>query len=317
MRGIGVLAIVLLVTFLVTAVASSGSGAGDEFETGDSWSYDADLTIESMLLSGTYAVTYEGESTKSVAGYTYSTYEMKYHGTLTVTGSMGGYAVTGTATLNEIDSVDQESLNLVVSDYTMSMTLSAVILGTAYSYGYSEHNVSTYSPPGGVGDEPEDPDEGTSWTNTYTVHYETTVNDDGDITTESSSISVTETYTYLGVKTITVPAGTFKCEVIQTDYGAGISTDWYCDDVGAYVKSVYESGSTQSGTEQLTSFSYTPPASAGALSNAMMLTIAAVVVIVVVVIIAAWVLMKRKAPPKAQQTSPVTVESGPPRPPAG
>jgi hypothetical protein len=317
MKTSGLTAGALLVALLMTAIASGGSCAEDEYESGDSWAYDLDMTIESLLLSGTTTSTYDGESSKSVAGYAYSTYEMRYHGSMTVTGSIEGYAVTGTATLNEVDSIDQESMNLVVSDYTMSMTMSVVILGTAYGMDYSEHNVSTYSPPGGVGDEPKDPDEGTSWTKTYNVHYETTVNDDGDITTESSSISLTGTYTYLGIRTITVPAGTFECEVIQTDYGDGISTDWYCDDVGTYVKSVYESGSTQSGTEHLTSFSYTPPSSGGALSNAMMFMIAGIVVVAVVVVVVAWILVRRKSPPDGQQIGPVTQGPGSPKPPAG
>jgi hypothetical protein len=85
------------------------------------------------------------------------------------------------------------------------------------------------------------------------------VYDDGDITENSYSVPLTETYTYLGVKTITVPAGTFECEVIQTDDGDAIYTDWNCDDVGSWVKSAYESGSSESGTLVLTSFSHTPP----------------------------------------------------------
>ena len=318
MRRWSVSAQAFLVVLLVTAVASGGSSAGDEYESGDSWVYDIDMTMESMLLSGTYTLSFDGESSKSVAGYVYSTYEMKYHGSMTVTGTILGLAGSGTGTIDEVDSLDQESLDVVVSDYNLWMTLSVVVLGSPVSMEYWEHNVSTYSPPGGVGDEPEDPDEGTSWTKTYTVHSETMVKLDGvDITEESSSISVTETYTYLGVKTITVPAGTFKCDVIQTDYGDYITTDWYCDDVGTYVKSVYESGSSESGTELLTSFSYTPPSSGGGLSNAMILMISGIVVVVVVVILVAWVLMRRRPPPKEQQTSPIIQEPGPPRPPAG
>ena len=81
----------------------------------------------------------------------------------------------------------------------------------------------------------------------------------GDITENSYTVSATETLTYWGVKTITVPAGTFECEVTQTDDGDSITTDWYCDDVGSYVKSAYEHGSSGSGTQLLISYSYTPP----------------------------------------------------------
>lgn len=318
MRGQVVAVYAFLAAFLVSVAASDGSSAEDEYyETGDAWIYDIDMTMDSMLLSGTYTESFDGESSKSVAGYAYSTYEMKYHGSMTVTGTLWGYAVSGTATINGVDFLDQESLNVIVSDLHLSMSLSVVYLGSPVSVEYWEHNVSTYSPPGGVGDEPEDPDEGTSWTKTYTVHSETVINDDGDITEESPSFSVTETYTYMGVQTITVPAGTFECEVIQTDDGDSIWTDWYSDSVGTYVKSVYEAGSSQSGTELLKSYSYTPPPSEGGLSNATILMVSGIAIVVVVVIIVAWVLMRRRSPPKEQKTSPVAQGPSPPGPPAG
>jgi hypothetical protein len=259
MRGRIVWACALLVTFILSAVSLGGSGAGDEYESGDEWVYDYDVTIDTMLLSGTLTYSFDGESTKSVAGYAYSTYEIGYHGSMTISGTFGGYPVTGTATMRGVDSLDQATLDEIRWDDNFSMTLTVVVYNTPETWVWWEHNVSTYSPPGGVGERPEDPDEGASWTETYTVHSDTMVYDDGDITENSYSVPLTETYTYLGVKTITVPAGTFECEVIQTDDGDAIYTDWYCDDVGSWVKSAYESGSSESGTLVLTSFSYTPP----------------------------------------------------------
>jgi len=305
-----------LMVLLVSAFAAGESIAGDEYEAGDSWTYDMEMTIESLQLSGTYTQTFDGESTQTVAGYTYSTYEIGYHGSLTITGTMLGYTVSGTATVSGVDSVDQNSLNVVVGDYEISMEYSVVIGSTPVTMEYSEHNISKISPPGGVGEEPEHPDEGTSWTKTYTVHSETTINDDGDISTESSSFTARETYTYMGVQTITVPAGTFECEVIQTDDGESISTGWYCDDTGTYVKSAYETGSSQTATRLLKSYSYTPPSSGG-LSSAMMLMIAGIAVVVVVAVVVAWVLLRRKSPPMEQQVSPTVQQPGPPMPPAG
>ena len=259
MRGEIVSAYALVVMFILSVVPFGGSGSGDEYESGDEWVYDYDMTIDTMLLSGTLTVSFDGESTRSVAGYAYSTYELVYYGSMIVSGTILGYPVTGTATWRGVDSLDQATLDEIRWDGNLSMTLTAVVYNTPVTWVWWEHNVSTYSPPGGVGEWPEDPDEGASWTETYTVHSDSMVYDDGDITENSYSVPLTETYTYLGVKTITVPAGTFECEVIQTDDGDSIYTDWSCDDVGNYVKSAYESGSSESGTMLLISFIYTPP----------------------------------------------------------
>jgi len=317
MRRQVVSAYALLATFIMSAVAFGGSSEGKEYESGDEWVYDIDMTIETMVLSGTVAYSFDGESSKSVAGYAYSTYEMKYDGSLTIAGTLEGYAVSGTASIDGVESLDQASLDTIVSDYNISMTIATVVLGTPVSMEFWKHEVSTYSPPGGVGEEPENPDVGASWTKTYTVHSEIMSYEDGDITEDSSSESTIRTYTYLGVKTITVPAGTFECDVIQTDDGDSITTDWYSDKVGAYVKSVYESGSSGSGTQLLTSFSYTPPSSGGGLSNAMVLMASGIAVVVAVVVVVAWVLMRRRSPPKEQQAGPVPQEPGPPMPPEG
>lgn len=305
----------LFVVFVMSSIASSGICSEGEYETGDEWIYNFDMQLETMTLSGTVTYSFDGESSKSVAGFAYSTYEIGFGGSLAIGGTMQGYTVSGTAAIAGTDSVDKASLNTIVSDYNISMTVTVATF-IPVTLVMWEHNVTTYSPPSGTGEEPDDPDEGESWTKTYTVHYETMAYDDGAITVDSSSVSVTKTYTYLGVRTITVAAGTFECEVIQEDDGDSITTDWYCDDVGTHVKSVYESSSSGSGTEVLTSFSYTPPSTGGDLSNAMILIASGIAVVVVVVITVAWILMRRRSPPKEVQTSPVIQEPGPPRPPA-
>jgi hypothetical protein len=315
MRGGIVSTCALLVTFILSAVSFGGLGAGDKYESGDEWVYDFDMTIETILLSGTVTYSFDGESSKSVAGYAYNTYEMGYDGSMTISGTLEGYAVTGTATIRGVDSLEQATLDEIRSDFNLSMTLTAVVNNIPATLVMWEHNISTYSPPGGVGEEPEDPDEGASWTETYTVHSETMSYDDGDITENSYSVSATETHTYLGVKTITVPAGTFECEVIQTDDGDDISTDWHCDDVGTYVKSVYGLGSSESGTMLLTSFSYTPPPSGVGLSSATILMVSGIAVVVAVVVIVALFLMRRRSPPKELPTGPVPQGPDPPMPP--
>jgi len=253
-----VFSVVVCWVLVIVFGASDAEAISDEYEAGDNWIYDCTMNIDTMVLSGLVTESFEGLSTKSVGGYIYTTYEMKTHGVLAISGSFEGFVVSGSASITDIDSVDTESLNKVVSDVNLSMTISVTILGIPVTVEAWEHNVTTYSPPGGLGDEPDCPFEGQSWTKSYTVHYESTSCFDGDISSTSGSVSETVTYTYLGEKSMTVPAGTFFCDVIQQDHGEGISTDWYNSTVGMQVKSAYEEGSN-SGTMLLMSYSYTPP----------------------------------------------------------
>jgi hypothetical protein len=218
------------------------------------------MQLNTLTLSGTLIHSYEGESSKSVAGWAYDTYEMGYQGSLSVGGNVQGYPASGTATIVGSNSMEQSSLDAIVSEVNLSMTVTVSRAGyIPATMVFWEHSITTNSPPGGTGVEPENPDEGASWTKAYTVHFEDMTYDNGNLTEASSSTSVTETITYLGVRTITVPAGTFECEVHQVDDGDSISTYWYSDDVGMNVKSAYQSGSSQSGTQVLTSYTYTPP----------------------------------------------------------
>ena len=248
----------LLVVFVFASIAATGASAEAAYKTGDEWVYDFDMQLGTLTLSGTLTYSFEGESSTSVAGFTYSTYEMGSQGSLAVGGTVQGYTASGTATMVGTDSLDQANLYTIISESNLSMTVT-VATAIPMTMVYWEHNITTYSPPGGMGAEPANPAEGASWTMTQTEHYEDMTYDNGDITKVASSVSVTTTYTYLGVRTITVPAGKFDCNVTQEDDGDGITTNWYCDDVGSLVKSSYQSGSSTSGTQVLTSYTYTPP----------------------------------------------------------
>jgi hypothetical protein len=306
----------LLVLSILCTVATGGTGESDEYEAGDEWTYDLEMTMDTIMLSGSATYSFEGLSKKSVAGYSYDTYEMKGHGTMTISGEIEGFSVGGTATLNGIDSIDRENLDVVVSDSNLSMTISTTVNGSPMSMQFWEHGVNTYSPPGGVGEEPANPKEGVSWTMSRTLHSETMTSEDGIITTDSASYSETITYTYMGEKSITVPAGTFKCDVIQEDDGDSITTSWYNAKVGAEVKSVYQSGSSESGTMVLKSFRYTP-SSSGGFPLSMALVSAGFAVAVVVVVVVIWILLKRRPKSQAPQVNPISPGPGPPPPPAG
>jgi len=248
----------VLAVFVLNSIAPGGLCSEPFYETGDEWVYDFDMQILTFELSGTVTYSFEGESSKSVNGIVYNTYEIGYVGSLGIEGTVQQYTASGIATIVGTDSLDQASLDYVVSDSNLTLTVKVATYPPVAEF-FWEHNVTAYSPPGGTGKEPENPYEGASWMKTSTEFYESMVNYNGDITEASSSISGTIIYTYLGLRTITVPAGTFECEVIQQVAGDSIQTDWYCDDVGMVVKSVSESGSSASSTQVLTSFSYTPP----------------------------------------------------------
>src|SRR4030042_274216 len=115
-----------------------------------------------MILAGTVTYSSEGEGSVSVAGYSYDTYEFELDGSLTISGTLEGYTISGTAFMEGTESVDQKSLDLISSDTNLSMSVTVYVLGTPMTLDIWEHGVSTYSPPGGVGEEPEDPEEDAS-----------------------------------------------------------------------------------------------------------------------------------------------------------
>jgi hypothetical protein len=321
MRGQVLSAYALLSCIIVSAIAFGGAGEGEVLESGDYWTYNVDMTTDGLDLKGTTTYTFDGESTKSIAGNVYSTYEIRFDGSMAITGLMSGKAASGEASIYGVESLDQVDLDTIVTDQNMSMNITLLGGSVPVTMKFWDHNVSTYSPPGGTGEEPENLDVGDSWTKTYTVHSEVTRSDDGNITKKSFSKSTTVTYTYLGIETIISGAGTFECHAVQADDGESITTDWYSDEVGMSVKSVYESDFSESGTQILKSFSYTPPStpapSGGGPSNVFVFMAVGVAVAAIVVVVVAWILMRKKSPPKVQQADLRLHGSGPPIPPEG
>ena len=313
MRGRGLSASALLGIALLSASAFGVSGAQVVFKLGDQWIYDMSMTIGEITMEGSVTYSYDGESTETVAGHNYSTYEMKYHGSMDISGFMSGYQTTGTATILGVDSMDTTNLDSIVSDYNLSMTAMTLYQGTPMTLVRWVHDVTKYSPPGGLGDVPEDPHVGESWTKIRTMYSNTMTSDNGVITEDSYARVVNETYTYLGVKTISVPAGTFKCEVIQANDGTNLETQWYSDEVGMLVKDVYEAGPSESGTQLLTSFRYTSPPSGISQSDTLMIA-SGVAGAAVAAVIIAWAFTRRGSPPKGQPSGPFPQEPGPPPP---
>ncbi len=288
------LVLILVSTYSATALVS------EAYSTGDEWTYHLTTTMDDMIMGGTLHRTYAGTTARIVNGSSCEVYELRSEIELTISGSYEGYGVMGSVTATEIVYQDKEYLDTLVDDYDESMTMTVVGLG---SVQVRIHNVSIYSPPGGIGEEPEQLDVGVTWTKTYTVRSEVTETYDGDLT--SSSYTVSETYTYLitAREEVTVPAGTFDCEVLQVTDPDGVTTYWLSEETGSEVKLVYEGDSGYWAMAVLRSYSYASADEFG--FDVVLLTvgmIAAVAVIVLVVVV--LLLRKKKGPPKAQSPPP-------------
>ncbi len=304
----------------VLVLTSMGAEAEEtrSFDIGDNWVYDIEMDMDDMSLTGTYTVSIDEISTTSVAGVTYDTYTGGFDGDLLISGDIEGVTVEGSATYSGALYIDMATIDEVKSDANLSMDVEMEYLGLPYEFSTWSHDIITYSPPGGTGEEPEDPEEGDTWVMTLTQHIDSTSFDGTSITTESDSNTVTVSYLYVGLETITVPAGTFDCEVIQEDDGEDIETTWYCEEVGAMVKSVEDSDLSMSVTFELTSYEYTPEGSGDSMT--LYIVLGAVVAVVVVAVVVVLVLMKRKKPVTPQPLAPVPAQptdQQPPAPPPG
>jgi hypothetical protein len=308
MARVVLVACLALVGMLVLASSGTQANDSDFYEIGDEWVYDMTMEMDPVTLTGTMTYSVDGIKTETVAGVVYDVYDIGADCTLSLTGEYLTTTIEGTAIYTGRISVDVEELDAIRSDLNISMlmTFEGGLLIVPYESEWWAHTITTYSPPGGVGEEPDGFTEGVTWVMTYTVHTETMTYDDGDISSESESSTETRTCTCIGTETITVPAGTFDCEVVQVDDGDSIETNWYCEEVGNDVKSVYESGDGD-GSYVLRSYSFTPKDSD---SDNLMLYIAvgAVVVAIAVVTVIAMMLRKKPDAPQVVPSEPVSAQ---------
>jgi hypothetical protein len=307
--------LIVLLTFCVAA-SDIGSAEGP-FGLGDIWIYDFDMTVGTLSLSGTMTYSFIGESSKNISGIAYETYEMSESGSLEVTGTFYGTWAFGTATITGTDSMDRESLDLIVSDINLSMTLSVPTQNPPVTIDTWDHLISTYSPPGGIGQVPEDFKVGSSWTKNYTIESVETSFDSRfrAITNDSHSYSSTCVYTYLGTSSVIVPAGKFECEKVTEDDEYGVTTSWICEKVGMVVKSEYNSGFSDSITQLLVSYSYTPSPQED-WSPAMVLASLGVPLVAVNVTVVIWMANRRQVPRQDLMVDQTPLGSRPPIPPS-
>ncbi len=293
---------VLLVSSFSTVVRAQGL-----FTQGDFWLYDQSAVYGSASVSGIMNVSYTGMSNRTVDGTAYVTYELQYNTSLMWSGT-----ASGTTRSLETVYVDQSSENTVVDEYNESDDITFTSGGTISTVNGWTYNETVYNPPGGSGTWPSSVQVGDTWTITYTVNY-TEVTFDGTSTniTMGSLVEPT-TYTVTGTESVSVPAGTFDCTVIQISSPEYSYTRWYSDKVGNDVKITSGSGLNDSSTIVLRAYSY------GATSNSQVsvlyvgigAAIAAAAVIVVVLLV-----MRRKRAKPADLQQPVTPGRPPETPP--
>lgn len=248
----------LVVLLAVCATATEGRSAGDFYESGDEWVYDVEISVDTLHLSGTITYMFAGESSRTEGGFSYDTYEIDQFGSFNVEGTLFGSWASGTATISGRGSMDQGRLDLISIDQNLSISVSVPLLNPPLTMTLWDHVITTYTPPGGVGRDPEHVEVGKSWTKNYTIKSVEMSFDSrfSAITSNSYSYSSTSVYTYMGTSSIVVPAGKYVCDVVTERDEYGVTKSWMSEKVGMVVKSEYNPGSSDSMTQSLVSYSY-------------------------------------------------------------
>jgi hypothetical protein len=305
----------LVFSAVCLAISASPSASAEEaFVAGDSWLYDYTSDYDGAVMTGTMNLYYVDLTTKSVSGYEYEVYEFRGEGYFTWSGSMYGYPVSGTSSMLEHLYLDVSSQSTIIDDYNLSDSLMVSYIGEPiYIEGWT-HNITTYTPPGGVGTRPSMLSEGESWMISYTERCEEQSYDGYAIYSSSCTFTEVCTYTVLDWVSVTVPAGTFDCWVIQESAAGSIYTRWYSEEVGNDVKIVSDSNSRENVSMTLRSYSYTP--TSGPVDSSLLYVGIGVAVAVVPVIVVVLLLMRSKRGPATAMPPPPATVLGPPIGPA-
>ena len=280
--------------------SSIGTAQGGYFGYGDEWIYDVSMGFDGMTMSGTVRYYYAGETTRTSFGEAYDVYDIQSMGSLAVSGSSAGVTLYGTTTMEESACYTTDTLGIVYYQYSESMEVHRTEGNVTETMVYTTSNVTTYSPPGGVGSQPLAASPGDSWTKTFTMHSEVTEYDGVSTSNYSADYSQTITFKFLRTETITVPAGTFKCNVVQQTDPEGVVTSWLNDKVGFEVRIVYDYNQSGTATYDLKSYWHE---SSGDVQKDSQFLVAGVAVAIGAAGIAVFLALRKKqrAPPTAQE----------------
>lgn len=286
-RVAGLIAITLSLAFALSPeVLAQGL-----YTQGDHWVYDLSGTYGDATMTGSLNISFAGMTTRSLSGQTYDVYDVRYDSTNTWSGS-----ISGTSTAIEHMYVDVNSQDTIIDEYNQSDSLTITSGGSPESYNGWTYNKTTYTPPGGSGKWPSSLYKGETWTITYTETYDEMSYDGSSITSTSGTLIDVITYNVTDTESVTVPAGTFDCIVIQESTADSTYTRWYSYKVGNDVKLVSEPSSSESVTIVLRSYSLAGSSTRQASVLYVGLGVAVAVVAVVVVVALMYLRGKRNRP---------------------
>ncbi len=307
---VSLIGIAALITSPIAVDVHGAQDTKDQYAKGDQWVYNTTLKYDVMSLKGTITYSFDEKSVKTINGTTFQTYDIASKGVLKGTGTSGPSTITVKATIDEVQSVDVATLDLIFDDsnLTMETTVQSMSAGLTRMLTWV-HNETSYSPSGGIGQPPSDISVGTSWSLTYTAGSRKTSYLDGDRTDEWSNYSVKYNYTYLGAGVMKVPAGSFMCNETSRSDGTTNELQWYNDEVGSFVKSEVFEGFDKVSVMELVSFKRGTDSSD--LGNTMLIVAAGIGAASVVTALVVWRFVQRRAPPAAPSSIHSQEEEGP------
>ena len=324
MRKFGVVLVVgiFLVAVSLLPVAKHAAAAVD-VEVGDYWNYEADTDVEGMSLSGTMKMKVTGTEGSGAS----EVFVIAVSGSGEVSGSTGGFTVSGSADYSGEIKRLKSNFSLVSSDLDMVISVKASGLNMEMTMGI----LQTYDPAldDYIGD--NNPGHGGTIVSRSTVTTTTTMKIEisgfpAQTESDTSNDSAVQTIQLAASnESVTVPAGTFDCYKYTCDLELGgmseTLTYYYSDKVGNYVK---QEGAAEVmggfGNGELKSYSYGGNSSGGTsslFSGTNLLII--IVIIVAILVVVSLVLMMRKRgkaiAPMPMQMPPPEMGAPPPPPP--
>lgn len=238
--GISVLAMLLL------SLATNVSAQSTE-PIGSEWVYGFSDSSMGIVYSGTYTYSCERITNCTLGGTTRTAVE--YKSVLSSTAAIeAGYSglVEGSQVSHGTEYYDLATGNLIGHVTIQAMHLEITVLGggptggdEVVEFDVSEWNETAYLPPGGHGADPTDLEPGTTWQKNYTKHSKVVGHIGDEYYSDNITFDESLSFEFVGVETITVPAGQFYCTVFEVTRSDGVvETEWYSVDASAYAKVV-------------------------------------------------------------------------------
>ncbi len=246
------LAIAILAVSILPAQGANAQG----FSKGDVWVYSVVDTSSVMTLEGTATTSYVGMGSVTVNGTVFKVYIIDFNTSLE-----GNDSGTNTEIkVSERAYYTVSNLDLVKDDYWGNLTQVNLSSGSIVG-DVQTHNVTTIFPPGGFGSWPSTLTLGETWTIAYPTSSTETRGGSGGSGTITSFFNETVVYTYDGTESVTVPAGTFSCLVLNESSSDSTQTLWQSDVAGSQARIVQRSNSGETTTWELVEYSYMKGAS--------------------------------------------------------